>query len=189
MHFFSVLQILFFFMFFCISTKSHGTVIEFNRNGSTTIHKAIDYLSAHRHSKFKRPYNIKNHSKYDQIIKRKSQKFDVSEHLIKAVIIVESSFKENAISSKGAQGLMQLMPATARRFHVTNAFDPEQNIDGGTRYLQFLLKRYKDDIDLVLAAYNAGEGAVDKYQGIPPYNETLHYVKKVKSNLKKINEL
>jgi soluble lytic murein transglycosylase-like protein len=89
----------------------------------------------------------------------------------------ESSFKLRAISPKGARGLMQLMPGTAVRFGVTNIFDPQQNIEGGSRYLKFLLDRFDGDLSLTLAGYNAGEGAVDKYDGVPPYNETQNYVK------------
>ena len=101
--------------------------------------------------------------------------------LIKAVIATESSFREMAVSHAGAQGLMQLMPQTAKRFKVKESFDPEQNIDGGAQYLKFLIKLFDNDMDLVLAAYNAGEGAVQKYGGIPPYPETINYVKKVKA--------
>ena len=103
--------------------------------------------------------------------------------LVRAIIQVESSFDHQAISSKGAQGLMQLMPDTARRMGVTNAFDPRQNIFGGVRYLRFLLDMFRGDVALAAAAYNAGENAVLRYGGIPPYKETRNYVEKVQSLL------
>jgi soluble lytic murein transglycosylase-like protein len=99
--------------------------------------------------------------------------------LVHSVIKVESNYNTLAVSSKGAQGLMQLMPATARRFGVANAFDPIDNIQGGTRYLKYLLDLYKGDYNLALAAYNAGEGAVEKYGAVPPYPETLNYLVQV----------
>jgi soluble lytic murein transglycosylase-like protein len=92
----------------------------------------------------------------------------------------ESSFKSRAISPKGARGLMQLMPLTAARFGVTNIFDPRQNIEGGARYLRFLLDRFDGNINLALAGYNAGEGAVEKFGWrIPPYSETQEYVRRI----------
>ena len=100
--------------------------------------------------------------------------------LLYSVMHQESSFKQRAISPKGARGLMQLMPGTAARFGVTNIFDPKQNIEGGARYLRFLLDRFEGDVKLALAGYNAGEGAVDKYGWrIPPYAETQEYVRRI----------
>ena len=98
---------------------------------------------------------------------------------MRAIIHAESAFNPNALSRVGAQGLMQLMPATARRFGVGNAFDAAQNIRGGVQYLAFLLKRFNGDLSLAAAGYNAGEGAVDKYRGVPPYSETQRYVQRV----------
>lgn len=112
-------------------------------------------------------------------IARVAEDTRVDETLLHAVILAESAYNPKALSPKGAMGLMQLMPATARRFGVDDAWDPSQNIEGGARYLDFLLDRFDDNRELALAAYNAGEGAVDKYDGIPPYRETQGYVKKV----------
>lgn len=99
--------------------------------------------------------------------------------LLAAVARVESAFNPRAVSPVGAQGLLQLMPATAERFGVDDAFDPAQNVAGGARYLDWLLDRYEDRLDLALAGYNAGERAVDRYDGIPPYRETRNYVTRV----------
>jgi len=105
--------------------------------------------------------------------------------LIHSVIKIESNYNPKAVSPKGAQGLMQLIPATARRFGVADAFDPVDNIQGGARYLKYLLDQNGGDYALALAAYNAGEGAVAKYSGIPPYPETRNYVKAVAGELRK----
>jgi len=107
-----------------------------------------------------------------------AQNFDVNPLLVDSVIQVESNYNPFAVSPKGAQGLMQLMPGTAQRFGVTNVFDPKQNVEAGVRYLKFLQDTFQDD-RLALAAYNAGEKAVTKYKDVPPYAETVSYVAKV----------
>ncbi|MCB0359204.1 MAG: lytic transglycosylase domain-containing protein, partial [Bdellovibrionales bacterium] len=118
-------------------------------------------------------------SQFDSLIKRSATEEGIDWRLVKAVVHAESAFRPQAVSPKGAMGLMQLMPATASRFGVRNAFDPEQNIRGGVRYLRFLLDRYEGNIRLALAAYNAGEGVVDQLGDVPPYRETIAYVRKV----------
>jgi len=116
---------------------------------------------------------------YNKIIKKYSNKYSVPESLIKAVITAESCFNPRAVSPKGAQGLMQLMPPTAARFGVIDSFDPDDNIRGGTKYLKFLLSHFDQYTKHAVAAYNAGEGAVARYRGVPPYKETINYVAKV----------
>lgn len=111
--------------------------------------------------------------------------YEVDPQLVMAIISVESGFNIRAISPKNAQGLMQLIPATAKRFHVKNSFDAEDNIKGGLAYLRWLLTFFKGDVSLVAAAYNAGEGTVKRYNGIPPYPETRNYVKKIRKLYKK----
>jgi hypothetical protein len=120
---------------------------------------------------------------YDNHIIDAGAAHGVSADLIKAVIQAESEFDRLAVSSKGAQGLMQLMPFTARRFGVGDAFDPRQNIFGGTQYLRFLLDMFNGNVALALAGYNAGENAVTRYGGIPPYKETQNYVEKIENIL------
>ena len=115
----------------------------------------------------------------DETVERIAATQAIEPKLVHAVIKVESNYNPQAVSPKGAQGLMQLMPDTARRFGVSNAFDPVDNIQGGTRYLKYLLDLYHGDAQLALAAYNAGEGAVGKYGTVPPYPETQNYLVQV----------
>jgi len=114
------------------------------------------------------------------MIRESASKYGVDEGLVQAIIKVESNYDPTAVSVKDCKGLMQLHPDTARRFGVSNVFDPAENIEGGVRFLSYLMKSF-DDLDLVLAAYNAGENAVKRYDGIPPYRETRQYVQKVRS--------
>jgi soluble lytic murein transglycosylase-like protein len=113
----------------------------------------------------------------DRIIFEAGEKQGVDPRFIHAVIWQESKYQPKALSHAGAQGLMQLIPATAKRFGCDDPNDPVENITAGTKYLSWLLKRFSGNVELALAGYNAGEGAVDKYDGIPPYNETQNYVK------------
>jgi len=127
-------------------------------------------------------------SKYDELINKAANKFKLDSALIKAIIKAESNFNHLAVSRVGAQGLMQLMPKTASSMNVEDSFHPEKNIEGGARYLRYLLNTYKGNLDLALAAYNAGEKAVAKYNyNIPPYRETQNYVKRVYSFYKSYN--
>ncbi len=121
-------------------------------------------------------------NKYDHLINTAANKFKLDSALIKAIIKAESNFNHKAVSRVGAQGLMQLMPKTASSLNVKDSFHPEKNIEGGARYLRYLLNLYKGNLNLALAAYNAGEGAVAKYNyNIPPYRETQNYVRRVLS--------
>lgn len=120
---------------------------------------------------------------HSQLIYKIASAYQMNPELIKAIVKIESNYNHRAVSPKGAQGLMQLMPGTAKRFGVKDSFDPEENITGGVKYLQYLFNEFgKQNLDLVLAGYNAGEKAVRKYGNkIPPYAETQQYVKKVKA--------
>ncbi len=156
-----------------------------NANGvveATNVPDASDYRLTYPgkgtliHSRgFRRSYT----GEFDAHIMAAAGVHNVSADLIRAVIAVESEFDQFAVSSKGAQGLMQLMPFTARRFGVTSPFDARENIFGGAHYLRVLLDLFQGDVDLALAGYNAGENAVVRYHGIPPYRETRSYVQKV----------
>ncbi len=120
---------------------------------------------------------------YLDIIRRHASSYHLEEALLKAVIKVESDYQPSVVSKKGAQGLMQLIPETAKDLKVSNPFDPYENIRGGSEYLRMMLDLFNDDVELALAAYNSGPNAVKRYGGIPPYDETRNYVKKVKHYL------
>ena len=122
------------------------------------------------------------YTRYDDWIREAATLYQIPEALVRAVIRVESDFDPRAVSPANARGLMQLVPQTAERMMVTDSFDPRQNIFGGVRYLRVLANLFNGDIELTIAAYNAGEGAVMKYGGIPPYQETQDYVVKVLAN-------
>ncbi len=117
---------------------------------------------------------------YGDMIQSAAKKYSVDADLIFSVIAAESNFNPRAISRRGARGLMQLLPATGTRFGVKDIFDPAQNIDAGTQYLRDLMARYQGDLVLTLAAYNAGPGAVQRYGRVPPYNETISYVRAIR---------
>lgn len=122
---------------------------------------------------------------YDHIIHRMSDKYNIEPEVIKAVITAESNWNAKAVSEKGAMGLMQLMPSTARELQINNPFDPEQNIEGGTRYLRLLLNRFNGNLKFAVAAYNAGPSTVESEGGIPSFYETKKFLKKVLSTYKK----
>jgi len=119
----------------------------------------------------------------DQIFEEAAAKYGLPVNLLKAVAKAESNFDANAVSSCGAMGIMQLMPATAKSLKVDNPFDAEENINGGARYLSYLYNKYDGDLNLTLAAYNAGPGNVAKYDGVPPFTETQNYIKKINTYL------
>ena len=169
-------------------TVAKATVIEFNGDGSVTTYEARDYLASSRHSRKKPPVSIsattqEPKDRFSNFVDASSKKHGVDPNLIHAVIQTESHYQPHALSSKGAQGLMQLMPRTAKQLGVSDPFDPSQNIEAGTKYLAHLLRQYDGNTKLALAAYNAGEGAVEKFDGIPPYSETILYVQKIENLL------
>lgn len=127
--------------------------------------------------------NDENFGSLKNIIYSMAQKYGVDPTLIQQVVKAESGFNSKATSQAGAMGLMQLMPGTAASYGVQNAYDATQNLDGGTHFLKDLLDRFKGNIPLSLAAYNAGPGAVEKYNGVPPYKETQAYVQKIMAGL------
>ncbi len=132
-----------------------------------------------------RPSFSKNRNAFDDLIKKAALAHNIDYGLVKALIHTESGFNPRARSKPGAQGLMQLMPATASMYAVGDAYDPAENIRAGTKHLKYLINRYKD-LELALAAYNAGEGNVKKYGGIPPFTETRDYVKRVMSRYRNL---
>ena len=135
-------------------------------------------------------YGLRSNESYDPIIHFYSQKYKVDPLLVKAVIMAESNFDPYAISRRGAMGLMQLMPDTARMLNLKDVFDPEENIRGGTLYLRILKDYFNEDLDLVLAAYNAGPKRVlESRKNIPPVEETIQYVKRVKYFYRKLKSL
>ena len=125
-------------------------------------------------------------TKFDRIIVDAAKHFDVDAALVSAVIKAESDYNPRTVSHKGARGLMQLMPATAHRFGVSDSFDPRANIYAGTRYLRWLLKTFEGDADLAVAAYNAGEGNVWKYKGVPPFRETVNYINRIARHIRRV---
>ena len=159
---------------------------------STQIYRRVNASGAIRYSNIPSPGNALSTRRVRQgievvrapyplrtLIRSAADRYGVDARLVEAIIAVESAFDPGAVSPKGAMGLMQLMPGTADRYAVNNPFDPMQNIAGGIRYLRDLLVRFQGDLQWALAAYNAGERAVDLHRGIPPYQETRSYVTKV----------
>lgn len=135
-----------------------------------------------RYSEHSRPLFA---SRYNDIIIEAARHHDVDAALVSAVIKAESDYNPKIVSHKGARGLMQLMPATAKRFGVADSFDAKQNIYGGTKYLRWLLKKFEGNADLAVAAYNAGEGNVMKYDGVPPFRETVTYIGRIAKHIRR----
>ncbi len=170
---------------FIVRGKS-GTPIFTNRQPTTKNFQKLKsrpvnyYYSSYNYSNYKgKSGPLKLTKTLENAIHKIAKRKGVCPYLVKAVIHTESAFNPNARSKKGAQGLMQLMPATARFLGVRNPYEPQENIIGGVKYLASLLRKYRGNSRLALAAYNAGPGAVDNYRGIPPYRETKEYVHKV----------
>ncbi len=185
-----VTLVIFFFIFFLVASSSAGIYKYVDEKG------VIHFTNCPRDPKFKlyireskedvgdenqssSVYYIKDSKQYDSLISELSKKYQVDFALIKAMIRAESGFNPSAVSRKGAKGLMQLMPDTALRMNVSNIFNPRENIEGGVRYFKYLLSLFNNDLRLSLAAYNAGENVVGELRSIPPYRETIDYVKKV----------
>jgi soluble lytic murein transglycosylase-like protein len=188
----AVTLVVFFCLFFLASPSTAGIYRYVDENG------VIHFTNCPRDPKFKLYIReskedvgdednsssvsyIKDSNQYDSLITEFSRKYQVDFALIKAIIRAESGFNPFATSRKGAKGLMQLMPETASRMNVSNIFNPRENIDGGVRYFKYLLSLFNNDLRLSLAAYNAGENIVGELRSIPPYRETVDYVKKVLS--------
>jgi len=184
-----VTLLILFCVFFLTSPSSAGIYRYEDENG------VIHFTNCPRDPKFKlyireskedvengsRFFSAKDSKQYDLLISEFSKKYQVDFALIKAIIRAESGFNPAAVSRKGARGLMQLMPETASRLNVSNSFNPRENIEGGVRYFKYLLSLFNDDLRLSLAAYNAGENIVAEVRSIPPYRETVDYVRKVLS--------
>jgi len=184
--------LLLFFCLFFLTTPSEAGIYRYeDANG------VIHFTNCPRDSKFKlyikeskedaeggTPLpngSTKDSNRFDHLISEFSGKYQVDFALIKAMIRAESGFNPYAISRKGAKGLMQLMPATALRMNVVDVYNPKQNIDGGVRYIKYLLSLFNNDLRLSLAAYNAGENLVSELRTIPPYRETVDYIRRVQS--------
>ncbi|HET7434540.1 MAG TPA: lytic transglycosylase domain-containing protein [Thermoanaerobaculia bacterium] len=152
-----------------LGIKKDGSKVIYNVGGGPTGRAGDLKWLARQHDR---------RTRYDDIIERYASRYGVDPVLVRAVIQVESNFNPNCVSNKGARGLMQLMPGTAKQYGIKQMHDPEENIRGGIRHLAYLLDLFPNDLHRALAAYNAGENAVLKYGGIPPYEETTAYVKR-----------
>ena len=171
-----------------IKEVNEANTIETNENAKPA--KAVEENRRKREAiELKSKIELKSQSaNVDEIIETFSDKYGVDSDFIKAIIKQESGFNPKATSKKGAMGLMQLMPKTAKSLGVTNAYNPWENIEGGVKHINRLLKKYDNNYELALAAYNAGEGAVKRYGGIPPYKETQNYVNSIISSFNKLKE-
>lgn len=161
--------------FACLNSRVFADVWEYRVDGAVVVHQAIHYQR-----RGWKPVSVvvmaRYRARYEELINSTANRHSVDPILVHAVIEVESAYDARAVSKKGALGLMQLMPETARRYAIEDALDPAQNVEGGVRYLKDLIGQF-GQLDLVLAAYNAGEDAVERYQrSVPPYAETIQYV-------------
>jgi len=164
--------------------EAAGDRVRLTVEGGVVEVAATDLLSVEREEVFPAlPFAAPPVGPFGDLIRAAAEKHGIDEKLIEHVIAVESNFNPRAVSRKQAQGLMQLLPRTAARFAVANAFDPAQNIEAGTRYLKELLERFQGNLTLALAAYNAGPEMVERYRGVPPFAETQNYVRQITSRL------
>lgn len=177
----------------CAVPLSHGADIYKYVDENGVLHFTDTPISGHKMELFikdsvKRKSDVSTKNDYssyyssndfNDIIEEAASAHEISSSLIKAVIKVESNFNPNAVSPKGAKGLMQIMPGTMRDLNIDNPFNPYENVMGGAKYIRDLLRRFNNELTLALAAYNAGPGAVEKYNNIPPFDETIGYVQKV----------
>jgi len=165
--------------FFFIFTMILGVSLVSIHNGSKDAQVINNTQDILQNADFRSKFRHKKELLFHPIILQEASRHEVDPALVKAIIMAESGYNPNAISKKGAKGLMQLMPSTAQALGVEDAFNPEQNISGGVRYFKQLVNRFDGDVKLALAAYNAGSKKVRHYQGVPPYKATHYYIEKV----------
>ena len=172
-------------------------VIHYSNRSKNSNYKLLQVFNSFSYNKTavrRTPSTNRNSEALNGIIEDVAEKFGQDPKLIQSIIRAESNYDTNAVSPKGAMGLMQLMPDTAKRFRVKDPFHPKENIEGGVAYLEYLMKLFNNDLELALAAYNAGENRVINYSGIPPIEETQDYVRKILNSYKgqrveKINKI
>ncbi len=176
------------FLVFCHTRPAWADIFRYTDESGVVCYtdapfgKKTELILRENRPEEKQPLSLKQpaaRSDYSQYVQKAASKYDIDTALINAVIKTESNGNHRAISRKGAIGLMQLMPTTATDMNVRNPFNPEENIEGGTRYLRTMLEKFNGDLTLALAAYNAGPGTVEKYRSVPPISETRDYVRKV----------